>query len=278
MKRTFAVVVLLAALGMMLKLGLKRDEGRPDASTELAAEVRGPAGVDPEAVLLERYPTEKDLVRRVYGEFRQNALAIERTDGVRGLKLLDALGVEAVYLYEKHPGDFGRLREALSDASAAEILLRWREYFGLKRADDTDRKVVIDEIGRLTPAQRRVAAKYPNALPLLLTDPVGVADLAGRWSGDPADLTDALALLSFISLESGAADLRSAIRTLDDHGSLALDAFRMKSRPGCLRVPRSGTSTWSSPASAGREPPGWTNSMSDLKKELGPDLGRVSLG
>ena len=48
--------------------------------------------------------------------------------------------------------DFGRLREALTDASAAEILLRWREYFGLKRADDTDRKIVIiDEIARLTP-------------------------------------------------------------------------------------------------------------------------------
>ena len=83
--------------------------------------------VDPEVDLLTRYPTEKDLVRRVYGEFRQNALSIERTDGLRGLKLLDALGVEAVYLYESHPGDFGRLREALTDASAAEILLRWRE-------------------------------------------------------------------------------------------------------------------------------------------------------
>ena len=236
MKRTFAVVILLAALGMMLKLGLKRDEARPDAPTGPVVDGQGSAGVDPEVALLERYPAEKDLVRRVYGAFRQNALAIERTDGLRGLKLLDALGVEAVYLYEKHPGDFGRLREALSDVSAAEILLRWREYFGLKRADDPDRKMVIDELGRLTPTQRRVAAKYPNVLPLLLTDPVGVADLVGRWSGDPADLADALALLSFISLESGAADLRSAIRTLDDHSSLALDAFRMQGLDGFALV------------------------------------------
>jgi hypothetical protein len=236
MKRTLAVVVLLAALGVLLKLAL-RDGGT--TGVELAREGNpstGSTAVDPEIPLLARYPSDKDLVRRVYGEFRQNALAIERTDGLRGLKLLDALGVEAVYLYENHPGDFGRLREALTDASAAEILLRWREYFGLKRADDTDRKLVIAEIGRLTSTQRKVAARFPNALPLLLTDPVGVTDLVTKWSGDPADLTDSLALLSYISLEPGAADLRSAIRTLDDHGSLALDAFRVQGLDGFALV------------------------------------------
>ena len=236
MKRTFAAVVLLAALGVLLKLGWK--EGRPVA-VGTADRIEGrpdSRGVDPEVALLARYPSEKDLIRRAYGEFRQNALAIERTDGLRGLKLLDALGVEAVYLYESHPGDFGRLREALTDASAAEILLRWREYFGLKRADDTDRKAIIAEIARLSPDQRRVAAKYPNALPLLLTDPVGVTELVARWSGDPADLADALALLAFISLEPGAADLRSAIRTLDDHGTLALDAFRVQGLDGFALV------------------------------------------
>jgi len=236
MKRTFAVVVLLAALGVLLKLGLR--EGTP-ASLGPNGSGKGSTSlpeVDPEVALLARHPADRDLVRRVYNEFRQNALAIERTDGLRGLKLLDALGVEAVYLYESHPGDFGRLREALSDASAAEILLRWREYFGLKRADDTDRKVIIDEIARLTASQRRVAAKYPNALPLLLTDPVVVTELVNRWSGDPADLADALALLCFISLEPGAADLRSAIRTLDDHGELALDAFRVQGLDGFALV------------------------------------------
>ena len=235
MKRTFAAVVLLAALGILLKLALKEGPAGIGPLEPVATASRTPA-VDPEVMLLDRYPADRDLVRRVYGEFRQNALSIERTDGLRGLKLLDALGVEAVYLYESHPGDFGRLREALTDASAAEILLRWREYFGLKRADDTDRRVIIAEIARLGPSQRRVAAKYPNALPLLLTDPVGVTELVARWVGDPADLADALALLTFISLEPGAADLRSAIRTLDDHGPLALDAFRVQGLDGFALV------------------------------------------
>ena len=95
---------------------------------------------------------------------------------------------------------------------------------------------MISEIARLTPTQRRVAAKYPNALPLLLTDPVGVTELVTRWSGDPADLDDALALLSFISLEPGEADLHSAIRTLDDHGTLALEAFRVQGLDGFALV------------------------------------------
>ena len=72
MKRTFAAVVLLAALGVLLKLGLKKDA----APALIAAE--GPANeaaVDPEVALLARHPADKDLVRRVYGEFRQNALS-----------------------------------------------------------------------------------------------------------------------------------------------------------------------------------------------------------
>ncbi len=235
MKRTFAAVVLLAALGVLCKLAFKEGP-RPALPVPTAA---GSVEVDPAAVengLAARYPASADLVRRAYRTYRQNALAIERTDGLRGLTLLDALGVEAIYLYESHPGDFGRLRESLTDASAAEILLRWREYFGLKRADDADREVVIAEIARLSPAQRKLAARYPNALPLLLTDPTGVVELVDRWSGDPADLGDALALLAFISLEPGAADLRSALRVLDDHGPLALDAFRTQGLDGLALV------------------------------------------
>ncbi len=236
MKRTFAVVVLLAALGVFCKLAVKPGNPTPRDPVAEPPVPAVEAAVDPEAGLVDRHPAEAELVRRVYREYRQNALAIERSDGLRGLALLDALGLEAIYLYESHPGDFGRLRETLGDASAAEILLRWREYFGLKRADDTDRKLVIAEIARLSPAQRRVAAKYPNALPLLLTDPIGVTELVDRWSGDPADLGDALALLAFINLEPGAADLRSALRALDDHGSLALEAFRTQGLDGFALV------------------------------------------
>ena len=71
--------------------------------------------------------------------FGRNAQAIERTDGLRGLVLLDRLDLEAIFLYEKHPNEFRRLRDLLGGDAAADLLLHWREYFGLKRADDTDR-------------------------------------------------------------------------------------------------------------------------------------------
>ena len=236
MKRTFAAVILLAALGSLVKLAFKPGGDADPAASVVGANSPGSTRTDDEAALVARYPTQGDLVRRVYRSYRQNALAIERSDGIRGLTLLDALGVEAVFLYEKHPGDFGRLRDTLGDASAAEILLRWRDYFGFKQADDTDRKRIIAEIARLGPSERKVAAKYPNALPLILTDPVGVTELVARWSGDPADLGDALALLTLIDLEPGAADLRAALRTLDEHGSIALEAFRSSGLDGFALV------------------------------------------
>lgn len=235
MKRTFAAVILLAALGALIKLGIKpgglASPAAPDASI-----TSGPAEVAPEVALAERYPKDQELVRRVCRSYRQNALAIERSDGLRGLALLDALGIEAIYLYEKHPGDFGRLRDSLGDATAAEILLRWRDYFGFKQADDTDRKRLIAEIARLGIRERQAAAKHPNALPLILTDPVGVTELIARWQGESADLDDALALLTLINLEPGAADLRAALRVLDEHGALALDAFRLAGLDGFALV------------------------------------------
>ncbi len=230
MKRTFAAIALLIGLCMLFKLTVK--ERGLGGSEPLSPEFVASMESDPEAALLARHPGQAGLVKRVYAEYRQNALAIERSDGLRGLTLLDKLGVEAIYLYERHPNDFRRLRDSLTDAAAADILLHWREYFSLKRADDTDRRVLIGEIGRLTPAQRRVAAKYPNILPLLLTEPEGVMALVDRWTGEPSDLADALALLGFISLDPGAADLRAAIRTLDTRGPLALAAFRIQGLDG----------------------------------------------
>jgi len=230
MKRTLAAIALLTALCVLFKLTVKeRSLTGPEVRI---TEVIAATEADPEATLVAQYPAQADLVRRVYGEYRQNALAIERTDGLRGLTLLDKLGVEAIYLYERHPNDFRRLRDSLSDAAAADVLLHWREYFSLKHADDADRRVLIGEVARLTPAQRRLAAKYPNILPLLLTEPEGVASLVDRWTGEPSDLTDALALLGFISLEPGAADLRAALRTLDTQGPLALAAFRVQGLDG----------------------------------------------
>ncbi|MGE3822146.1 MAG: hypothetical protein AB7I30_22250, partial [Isosphaeraceae bacterium] len=57
-----------------------------------------------------------------------------------------------------------------------------------------------------------------------------------RWSGDESDLHDLLTILSFVSLEHGSADLRSALRTIDDRGPLAVKAFRLQGLDGFALV------------------------------------------
>ena len=245
MKQTFAAVVLLAALGVLCKLALKPHSPHAEpvpgatAGQDLPAQP-GSEALDPQSELMRRYANrpepERELAARVADRFRQNAVAIDRTDGPRGLRLLDRLDIEAVYLYEKHPKEFRRLRDILDDDSAADILLHWREYFGLKRADDTDRSILITELAQLTPAQRRLAARYPSALPLVLADPAGVTDLAESYHGDEAALGEALVILSLISLENGASDLRSALRTIENHRTLALEAFRQQGLEGFALV------------------------------------------
>jgi hypothetical protein len=231
----FAVVVLLGALGVLLKLAWK-DTPRPQYQKAADRSISNVQSADPGAAILARYPQERDLVSRTLRDYHHNALSIERTDGLRGLILLDRLGLEAVFLYEKYPKEFRRLRDTLDDAAAADLLLHWREYFGLKRADDTDRGLLIAEISALTPRQRRAAARFPNALPLILAEPIGVTELIERWKGDPDDLRDALVVLDFISLEPGATDLRAALRTLDAHGPLAIEAFRHQGPEGFALV------------------------------------------
>jgi hypothetical protein len=240
MKRTLAVVLLLTALGVLCKLAWKgRDGVSPSGvSSGSGSSQAVPAATRDEAALAlkVRYPSDHELIDRVLDAYHHNALAIEGTDGLRGLVLLDRLGLEAVFLYEKYPREFRRLREALTDQAAADILLHWREYFALKRAEDADRGTMISEIARLGPAARRAAAKYPNALPLILAEPVGVVELMERYRDDPDDLRDALVALDFVSLESGAADLRAALRVFDEHGPLALEAFRHMGPEGLALV------------------------------------------
>ncbi len=235
MKRTFAVVILLAALGVMAKLAVKPAgvPDRPDATPGPgAAGPEGAAVAEPteEDALIARYqgaPAEdRELVARTVERYRRNAVAVERSDGLRGLKLLDRLDLEALFLHEKYPSEFRRLRDLLDDAAAADLLLHWREYFGMKRADETDRKILIAELEGLSPAQRRLAAKHPNALPLMLAEPERVAEMMAAHADDPS-LVDRLVVLSLVSLEHGAADVRAALRTLEDHPTLALDAFRL---------------------------------------------------
>jgi hypothetical protein len=239
MKRTFAAVALLAALGLFCKLAFRPPLPRriepPPVPAPVAAAAAAPG---PEEALRARYtaPRDRALVERTLARYRRNAVAIERTDGLRGLALLDRLDLEAIFLYEQHPDEFRLLRDALTDDAAADLLLHWREYFGLKRADDIDRGLLIAEIARLSPAQRRAAARHPGALPLILAEPSGVTDLVERAEDAPRELADALAVLEFISLEPGAADLRAALRVFDDHGALALDAFRLQGLDGFALV------------------------------------------
>ncbi|WP_165226866.1 hypothetical protein [Aquisphaera insulae] len=244
MKRTFALVVLLAALGVLSKLALKP---RPIAPVDAmpgpeSAQGQSPSSTVPDvqATLLTRHrggsAEDRRLVARVADRFRQTAVAIDQSDGLRGLRLLDRLDLEAVYLYEKHPAEFRRLRDMLDDASAADLLLHWREYFGLKRADDTDRGILIAELAGLSPSHRRLAARYPSALPLILADPEGLTELFGSIGDDEKELAESLTLLSLISLESGASDLRAAIRTVENHRTLALDAFRRHGLEGFAMV------------------------------------------
>jgi hypothetical protein len=237
MKRTLAIAVLITALGVLVKLTYKQaapDEGAAHGPTHSAPGSGAPlASVSPpdsKAELMAKYETEApqvaELVARVAERFGQNALAIERTDGLRGLVLLDKLDLEAVFLYEKHPTEFRRLRDFLGGDAAADLLLHWREYFGLKHADDRDRGILIAEITSLTTVQRQIAARYPSALPLILADPAGVTALIQRMPRDDKSLADVLAVLCFVSLEQGSSDLRCALRTFDRHASLALEAFR----------------------------------------------------
>jgi hypothetical protein len=247
MKRTFAVVGLLACLGVLFKLASKpmvpSGPPRPIATVgpvPSGSGSLGPADAGAPSTLLRKYrraePRVRDLVERVADRFGRNAEAIERTDGVRGLILLDRLDLEALFLYEKYPKEFHRLRDVLGGDAAADVLLHWREYFGLKRGDETDRGTLVAEISALSPAQQRVASRYPNALPLILADPQGVTALIERMADDPAALADAVAVLNFVSLERGASDLRSALRTFDHHGPMALEAFRRQGLEGFALV------------------------------------------
>jgi hypothetical protein len=244
MKRILAITALLIALVVLTKLAFKRVE-----PADLAARVSSEGGqsqnaqsvaADPKSELLKKYQSEprgvRELVARVADRFGWNAQGIDRTDGLRGLVLLDRLDLEAVFLHERHPTEFRRLRDLVGDNAASDLLLHWREYFGLKRADSVDRSNLIAEIARLSPVQRRVAAAHPTVLPLILADPPGVTELIQRMGSDEAALGDVLTVLNFISLENGSADLSSALRTFDSHRPIALEAVRLHGLEGFALV------------------------------------------
>lgn len=182
MKRVLAAIVLLSALGALVKLVGKGDGSLDQGGARVSAGAAPSAdrsGLD-ESALRARYPEHEALVNRVLDRYRLTALTIEKAEGLRGLRLLDKLDLEAIYLFEKHPDEFRQLADTLNEDAAAELLVHWSSYFGLKRADDVDRAILIQAIARLSPSQRRLAGKHPSALPLILADPVGVCDLIRR--------------------------------------------------------------------------------------------------
>ena len=123
------------------------------------------------------------------------------------------MDLEAIFLYENQPAQFRRLAGLLAEGAAADLLVKWREYLGMKRADETDRQNFIAEIARLSPAQQRLAAQYPNLLPLILAEPQGMSELVHQLRHEESSLADVLAMLNAISLEHGSSDLRVALRT-----------------------------------------------------------------
>ena len=236
MKRVFAVVALLASAGAFLKLSYHRAATLTTAArhdqTDAGSDVPDEDVLD---LLQKESPESGELIRRVRERYGNNAIEIGRTDGIRGLRLLDQLDLEALYLYEHDAEDFRRLADLIGDRAAAEILLGWREYLGMKHSDRADRGRLIAELGRLNRRQRLAAAAFPAALPLILDEPAGVAALIDRWRRDPDRLGDALAILMCLDLRNDPS-IDGAVRTLGTYGDLAIDAFRLQGMEGFATV------------------------------------------
>lgn len=240
MKRAVAALVLLGSVAFLVKAGFK-----PAPAPALKAAPSGAAPqpiqndasqVDPQSVLLAEYPEEGALIARVAERYEGMALRIGEQAGLAGLRLLDRLDLEAIFLFEKHPAEFRTLAASVGDTAAADLLLHWRAYFGMKRADDTDRARLITEVAGLSDSQRRIASKYPHALPLILAAPSAMSDLLSRLRDDPDSLQSALTLLDLVSLESGPESLRRALEALELRPELALRAFRMRGPEGLALV------------------------------------------
>jgi hypothetical protein len=176
------------------------------------------------------------LLTRVLEKYAQTAVNLERTDGLRGLKLLDLMDLEALYLYERYPRDFRRLCELVDDRAAAKILLTWRDYLGLKRADEVDRSLWIAELERLSPSRRMLVEKIPELLPLMMSEPEAVAALVERMADEPQELRDAVVALQLVSLKEGPRSLRRVVDTLEKHPKWALEALRRRGPEGLLLV------------------------------------------
>ncbi|MFM7591106.1 MAG: hypothetical protein ACKO85_04860, partial [Isosphaeraceae bacterium] len=108
-RRFLALTMLLLGLSVMLKLART-----PKSVLPLPVVASADSFSIAKQDLIKRYENnqfEGELIRRVLEKYAQTAVNLEKTDGLRGLKLLDTLDLEAVYLYENHPREFRRLCE-----------------------------------------------------------------------------------------------------------------------------------------------------------------------
>ncbi len=235
-RQTLALLCLLIGSAVFIKLASKT---KPVILEKVV--IDGPSisksFQDQKNQILSRYREDSKhfaMVERVLSKYAQTAINLESTDGLRGLKLLDTLDLEAVYLYEKHPREFRRLCELVDDQAAARILLTWRDYLSLKRADDGDRALWIAELERLSPSQRAIVEKTPEILPLMMTEPEAISGLVERMSRDPKDLQDALIGLQLVSLREGSSSIRKVIETLEKHPKWALESLRHRGPEGLM--------------------------------------------
>ncbi len=248
MKRLLATVALLACLGLLLKIRGSESPNVPgraiDPSSDAQASSEETPGrehaIDQKALAetLARHddPADRERIARLFERFGPDALTIEQTDGIDGLRVLEVLDHEARFLYETDPSQFRVLREAIDDEAIAQILRRWRNYFGLIRADQTGREILINEIDRLPIAARRLAADHPELLPLILTEPEAVVDLLAREGDDPKWLATRATILQLVDLSQGSTSLRQVLRILDQSGDLALEAFQRQGMLGLAAV------------------------------------------
>jgi hypothetical protein len=235
-RQTLALLCLFIGSAVFIKLAAKTKPVVLDKITDSGPSI-GQSFQDHKNQVLDRYrqdSKEFEMVQRVLNKYAQTAINLESTDGLRGLKLLDTLDLEAVYLYEKHPREFRRLCELVDDQAAARILLTWRDYLSLKRADDGDRALWIAELERLSPSQRAIVQKAPEILPLMMTEPEAISGLVERMSSDPKDLQDALIGLQLVSLREGSYSLRKVIETLEKHPKWALESLRHRGPEGLM--------------------------------------------
>ena len=178
MKRILALAVLVVALWVFVKLAFKPVGPGESASTGSARSADVPAdaaatGAESDAktelVTRSTRPSSRRFARWSRGSPSSSDGMPRRSNGptaCAGSSCSTGWTWRRSSFTKSIPPNFAGCATFLGSDAAADILLHWREYFGLKRADDTDRGILIAEIASLTPAQKRIAAQSSQCPPV----------------------------------------------------------------------------------------------------------------